>query len=405
MPKNADDAQRTVTSAYYAFGIMYQSENFKRWEQSKGPKFRAYRKAWFDRPAQRDPGPYPLNINIEVTTRCNLACTFCSQITLKKDQIGDMSWEMFKSIADESEQYATPAANINGLGEPLLHKQFPEMVRYIKGRGFLDVMFHTNGSIMSEELADQLIDSGLDRIIFSVDSPDKKTYESMRIRASFDRVVKNVRLFAERRNKRAMMAPIIRTAMVVTDDTVHQVQDYLKLWKPVADQVTLQDMSSLSKRLDDGTWANQEKSPIPASFDEVRDAAKKKKVGFACPYLFQAASPFWNGDVIPCCNPNAREHLVMGRLGPETMHGIWNGKKYTELRKLHVDGRWHEHPLCGYCEIPMIELYKTLTKEGVKFSGSSTAPSSLVAEDHVPKDGSASDLALELQKKAGEPHS
>jgi 2-iminoacetate synthase ThiH len=85
--------KKDVISPYYAYGIIYLSENFHAYEKSKGADYHAYRKAWVDRVANQDHGAFPLNLNLEVTTRCNLACTFCSQPSLKKEQLGDMSWE------------------------------------------------------------------------------------------------------------------------------------------------------------------------------------------------------------------------------------------------------------------------------------------------------------------------
>ena len=169
-------------------------------------------------------------------------------------------------------------------------------------------------------------------------------------------------------------------------------------WKPVSDQITLQDLTWRSKQLEDGTWTNRERSAIHASFDQIREAAIAHKVGFACPYLFQTAYAYWNGDVIPCSNPNARKEMVMGHVDHQSMHAIWHGKEYRELRDLHATGRWHEHPVCRNCEIPLIELYKTLTRDGLTFeSNDAGVQQKVVAADLAPDDKSADDLALQMQ--------
>ena len=385
--------ERKITNPYYTYGLLYVSEALRRWETSQGTRYREYRQAWAQRTSKLDPGDFPLNLNVEVTNRCNLACTFCPQPTLTPDQLTDMPMELYQALIEEGARHNTPAANLNGLGEPMLLRHLPEMIRHAKQKGYIDVMFHTNGTLMTEALAQALIETGLDRIIFSVDSPDKQTYEEMRLRSNWERVVSNVRLFWETRNKMGRSTPLIRTTMVVTDRTVHQVPDFVLLWKPVADQITLQDLTWRTKLLEDSRWVNREQSAIPIDMEAIREEAKRRKISFVCPYLYQSSYAYGNGDVIPCSNPNARKHMVMGRFDQQGIAAVWKGKSYTELRELHSNGRWDEHPICRDCEIPLIELYKALDKE-------TALP---VASDLAPADGSGADLLMRLQSERKSP--
>lgn len=372
-----------VSNPYYTYGMLYKSQNFKNWERTRGPRFDEYRKAWTVRVENLDPGEFPLNINVEITTRCNLACSFCTHLSLKADQIGDIPFEEYSRVIREGEVFGLPTVNINGLGEPLLRKDIAEFIRYAKDHGVLDVMFHTNGTIMNEKLADSLIDAGLDRIIFSVDSPDKATYESMRILnssyeaslknestvlrgVSWEKTVNNVLTFLSARNRRALSHPIVRTTMVATDKTVHQVPDLLKLWQPHVDHITVQDLTWRTKLLEEGYWENKETSALPANFDAIREAAVKRGIRFVCPSLYQSTYQFYGGSLIPCGNPNARTHLIMGRWDRQTIHEIWVGKEYNELRELHNAGKWHEHPICRDCDIALLELYKDMVMQKIK---------------------------------------
>ena len=403
---NPSAEPKQVANPYYTYGILYLSPNFHAWEAAKGPRYRQYRMGWAERAVKHDPGEFPLNLNMEVTSRCNLACTFCSQPSLTNDQIGDMPWELYTDVIAEGERYGVPATNLNGLGEPMLLRRLPEMIAYAKQRGYLDVMFHTNGTIMTEPLARALLDANLDRIIFSVDSPDKATYEAMRIRSNWDKVVANVRFFAELRNRLGRTTPLIRTTMVVTDKTAHQVPEFMKMWKPLADQITLQDLTWRSKALESGEWNNREQSAVPADMEEIRTEAKKRKLSFVCPYLYQSAYTFWNGDVIPCSNPNARKYMIMGQLDKQSFQEVWHGKTYQDLRALHESGRWDEHPVCRHCEIPLIELYKALEKDGVTFaSARPTEPEARlpVASEMAPKGEEPMDLVRQFQQELAKP--
>ena len=390
-----------VTNPFYTFGVLYKSDNFIKWENGQTEKFKAYRKAWVDRVYESDPGTFPLNLNVEATTRCNLECTFCTHSSLEENQVGDIDLESSKRIIDEAENFGgLPTINVNGLGEPLLRKDIPEFISYAKEHGVQDVMFHTNGTIMTEELATRLIESGLDRIIFSVDSPDKATYEKMRpLKTSFDKykdvegavlkgtpwekTVRNVHRFIDVRNKMGMKKPIVRVTMVVTNNTVYQVQDFINLWKPVVDHITVQDLTWRTKLLNNGTWSNKESSALPTNFEEIREESIKRNIKFVCPYLYQSVYQFYGGDVIPCSNPNARTHMIMGRWDKTPMAEVWHGKEYQDIRSLHENGKWFEHPICGTCEVALIELYKGMVKQGIKFKSSSIEESGVpyVGED------------------------
>ena len=390
-------AEKKVTDPYYTYGILYLSPNFRRWEASQGPRYREYRRAWARRTAQLDHGDFPLSLNVEATTRCNLACTFCSQPSLTKDQLGDMPWALFARLMDEAERHQTPAASLNGLGEPMLLARLPRMIAAAKRHGILDVMFHTNGTLMTEAIARSLIESGLDRIIFSVDSPDKKTYEEMRIHGRWERVVAHVNQFARVRSEMGRSTPLIRTTMVMTEKTILQVPDFVEMWRPVADQITLQDLTWRSKLLDGGKWENGERSAIPVSLDQVREEAIRRKVSFVCPYLYQSTVVHWNGDVVPCCHPDSRKQMVLGNLAKEELHSVWHGKNYREIRNLHSSGRWYEHPICRNCEVPLVELYKTLQKEG-----DTTGRDIPVASEMAPKDRTGEDFVIQYQKESPE---
>ena len=374
-----------VSNPYYTYGMLYKSENFKNWENSKGSKYREYRKAWTDRVKNLDFGDFPLNLNTEITTRCNLACSFCTHSSLDTTQIGDIPFEDYARAINEGEKYGLPTVNLNGLGEPLLRKDLPEFIHYAKEHGVVDVMFHTNGTIMTTKMADDLIDAGLDRIVFSVDSPDKKTYESMRLLNSsyvkslkeknitpkgvcWEKTVNNVLHFIEVRNRHGLIAPIVRATMVATDKTIHQVPDLLKLWKPHVDHITVQDLTWRNKLLENGYWENKENSALPANFGTIREEAVKRDIKFICPYLYQSIYQFYGGDLIPCGNPNARTHLIMGQWGSQTIHEVWTGKKYRELRALHEAGKWHEHPICRDCDVALLELYKDMILRNIKIN-------------------------------------
>src|SRR3989344_5215186 len=116
--------------------------------------------------------------------------------------LGYMDWNLFKKIIDEASEYKPTFSSVkfNYRGETLLAKNLPEMIKYSKDKGVLDVQFNTNGSLLTEDLARKLIDSGLDGIIFSVDGANKETYEKIRRLGNYDNVYDKIIKFVELRN-------------------------------------------------------------------------------------------------------------------------------------------------------------------------------------------------------------
>ena len=100
-----------------------------------------------------------------------------------------MKFNTFKKIIDEGAPKGLKAINLNNFGESF-NKNLVKMIAYAKSKGLLDVMLHTNGTVMNEKLAEDVINSGLDRIIFSLDSITKETYEKIRVNAKFEDTVK-----------------------------------------------------------------------------------------------------------------------------------------------------------------------------------------------------------------------
>ena len=97
--------------------------------------------------------------------------------------------------------------------------------------------------------------------------------------------------------------------------------------------------------------------------------------------------------MIPCGNPNARTHMVMGSWENQTIHEVWTSEEYRELRKLHQAGLWHEHPICRDCEVVLVELYKDMTKSGVKFT-SDAHPNGNIQKSEGPRVGEELEAAL-----------
>ena len=136
----------------------------------------------------------PVCVYLETTNRCNLLCTTCPRTYAELEPPADMSWELFTSIVDQIPDLQR--AVLHGVGEPMLVKNLPKMVRYLKDRGTY-VLFNTNGTVLNERNGRALIDAGLDELRVSLDASNARSYLAVRGKDYFNRILKNVRAFRE----------------------------------------------------------------------------------------------------------------------------------------------------------------------------------------------------------------
>src|ERR1700675_1560108 len=134
----------------------------------------------------------PVCLYLETTNRCNLLCTTCPRTFEALEPPGDMSWALFTAIVDQFPKIARVA--LHGVGEPMMVRALPRMIRYLKDRGTY-VLFNTNGTLLSEKKGRELIDSGLDELRVSLDAAEPEAFIKVRGKDSFAKIVRNVREF------------------------------------------------------------------------------------------------------------------------------------------------------------------------------------------------------------------
>src|ERR1700734_2246051 len=111
----------------------------------------------------------PVCLYLEVTNRCNLLCETCPRTFEELEPPADMSWDLFTRIVDQVPNVARVV--LHGVGEPMLVKDLPRMIRYLKDRGVY-VLFNTNGTLLAAKKHRELIETGLDELRVSLDAAD-----------------------------------------------------------------------------------------------------------------------------------------------------------------------------------------------------------------------------------------
>src|SRR6266436_6678334 len=134
----------------------------------------------------------PVCLYLETTNRCNLLCETCPRTFEDLEPPADMSWELFTRIVDQFPRIARVV--LHGVGEPMMVKALPRMVRYLKDRGTY-VLFNTNGTLLTRRKGQELIDSGLDELRVSLDAAEPIAFKLVRGKDMFARIIRNVRAF------------------------------------------------------------------------------------------------------------------------------------------------------------------------------------------------------------------
>ncbi len=174
-----------------------------------------------DQAAQR-----PVCIYLETTNRCNLLCTTCPRTYEELEPPADMSWELFTSIVDQIPNLQR--AVLHGVGEPMLVRNLPRMVRYLKDRGTY-VLFNTNGTLLNERNGRALIEAGLDELRVSLDASNAKSFLAIRGKDYFGRILRNVRAFRNLQEREGTDRPRVSAWLTGLKETIAELPAFVQV--------------------------------------------------------------------------------------------------------------------------------------------------------------------------------
>ena len=163
---------------------------------------------------------------LEVTNRCNLLCTTCPRTYVELEPPADMSWELF--TPDRRPGAELSRAVLHGVGEPMLVKNLPQMVRYLKDRGVY-VLFNTNGTVLNEKNGRALIDAGLDELRVSLDAANAESYLKVRGKDYFNRILKNVKAFRAMQEREGHAKPRVSAWLTGLKETVEELPAFVRI--------------------------------------------------------------------------------------------------------------------------------------------------------------------------------
>lgn len=260
----------------------------------------------------------PLHVDIELTNACNINCVMCERCNMTR-KIGFMSLHLFRKIIDQCALFQIDSVKLNLWGESTLHSDLINMIKYAKNRGILNTQLNTNGVLWNEKLAKSIFESGLDRLTFSLDGATQETYERIRIKSNFGRVITNLNTIFRLKQKHGYNKPLITLQVIQMKDTEKEIKEFIEKWEEKADYITVTNIGTVS-----GMQKNINNS--------IRDYSKMQKI--PCPQLWQRLSIYWNGDVSACCS-DFNGFLKIGSINDYNLRELWNSNMLNDLRSRH----------------------------------------------------------------------
>ncbi len=261
----------------------------------------------------------PIRLWIEPTNNCNLRCVMCLAEKISPAERGYMDFGLFKKIIDEARGYVYDVY-LHHRGEPLLHPQFSDMVRYARAAG-LRVKFHTNATLLDRERTEQILDARPELISFSFDGFTKEVYERIRVNARFDKTIENISGFLAEKKKRDLRYPYTVLEEIEFPDE----SDNPEARKEFADRFRTLGLDELVfKKL--YNWAGDL---------ETDDNLDRSRAG-PCTFLWYSSVILWDGTVTPCPQ-DFFGRLKMGSVSERGLSRIWNDAPYQNLRGRMAD--------------------------------------------------------------------
>lgn len=219
-------------------------------------------------------------VDIEPNIKCNLACKMC-QITTWDRTAPDMSLVDFKSLIEKIPTLLK--IKLQGMGEPFLNRELMDMIEFAVGRK-IKMVTNTNGTLIDERLSRRIVDSGLDTITISIDGATAETYEKIRIKGDFDKVIKNLKLLVSLRGEKEN--PRVNVWMVGLRENIHELPDLVRLCAEIGvDELILQhDVNYWGKeewkdRLS-GKSLSEDRDRADGFIEEAERIAGETSIGF-----------------------------------------------------------------------------------------------------------------------------
>ncbi len=288
----------------------------------------------------------PVSISFEPTTSCNLRCPECpSGLRSFTRPIGMLEGDLFRNTIDELQNRLLYLI-FYFQGEPFLNTKFLELVKYASSKKIYTAT-STNAHYLTDEMAKRTVESGLDRLIISIDGTTQETYESYRVGGNLEKVIEGTKNIIKWKRELKSSTPHVIFQFLVVKPNEHQIDDVYKLGK----ELGINEVKLKTAQIYD----YEEGSPLIPSIDKYSRYHKEEDGRYSiknyllshCWKMWHSCVLTWDGRVVPCCFDKDASHQL-GKVGEKTFRQVWRSNSYQNFRQSLMRSR-SEIEICKNC--------------------------------------------------------
>jgi MoaA/NifB/PqqE/SkfB family radical SAM enzyme len=308
--------------------------------------------------------PLPRSVQIEPVGQCNLRCRMCPVQFRPDGKPGApafMQFDTFRSLLDQFEGMAE--LHLQGLGEPMLHPRFFDMVELAVARG-IQVSTNTNMTVMTEEQAERCVTSGLHALHVSIDAAHARVYETVRVGARLPVVLRNLRRVTTARAQLGQDRPQVSLVAVLMRSTLDELPDLVHLAaasgvSAMSVQQLCHDFSEdslpphylpMRAFIDREMLGEADHEHAQAVFNLALACAEQDGVALRLPRLaprphaadvpgrlrcdwpWREAYVAYDGQAMPCCMVATPDRQQLGNMATDGVAAVWSGTAYQAFR-------------------------------------------------------------------------
>ena len=280
----------------------------------------------------------PYEWEIDTTNICQLKCPLCHTGlgTIHRDK-GTMHFDLFTKTIDQIKDYCV-WLTLYSWGEPFLNRRIHEFVAYAHQRKIATIISTNLNKPLTQEMAENIIRSGLDVMIISIDGVTQEVYQQYRVGGRLDRVLANINLLVQKKRELGYTTPHLEWQFIVMRQNEHQMDEASQLagqlgvdslvFKKVDFPHGMSDPEEADRWLPRDHPDYQREAPFNKPFEED---------GHRCWRLWRSAVVNWDGGFAPCCYLTDKSE-DFGDASVNNIEEIWNNPKYATARGLFKEG-------------------------------------------------------------------
>lgn len=290
---------------------------------------------------------YPVSLSFEPTTSCNLRCPECpSGLRAFTRPTGMLRTDFFRQTIDQLSGELLYLV-FYFQGEPYLNPAFLDMVSYASAKGIYTAT-STNAHYLNDHNARRTVESGLDRLIISIDGTTQEVYEQYRVGGRLEKVLEGARNVVRWKKALKSKTPFIFFQFLVVRPNEHQLDDIRQLAAQVGvDQVRFKTAQVYDYQNDPNGLI-----PVQSNYSRYRslpngDRSPKHRLNNHCWRLWHATVITWDGLVVPCCFDKDAQH-PLGDLKGMPFKEVWQNERYVRFRRQVLQSR-KNIDICANC--------------------------------------------------------